>query len=114
MELKFTDTFGEIFWGYNLPLQICEDESGGISVLNYMPRKNCVEWFDCLVGEEERRVFCHNTAAILRNLAMLFEAFGDGKIDIVYYPDEPPERAVIEAERERRVNGNNKEEKNNG
>jgi hypothetical protein len=40
--------------------------------------------------------FCKNAAAVLRNLATLFELMADGKIDHIYYPDKDPDIAVAD------------------
>lgn len=48
--------------------------------------------FELLAAELPQ--FCKNTAVVLRNLAALFEALGEGKIKTIYYPDETVEEAM--------------------
>lgn len=58
-----------------------------------MPRKERCSFIEEEITEEELPVFCKNTAIILRNLASLFEALGEGEIKTIYYPDETIEEA---------------------
>lgn len=93
------ETFDGIYWSYNCPLQMQHsDDNDTWSVLNYMPRKEQVVYIDERVTKEELPVFCKNAARILRNLAELFDALGEGKIDTIYYPDEKVQDAISEKE----------------
>ena len=97
MEIKPTEEWPDIFWSYNLPLQMWPTDAEGEEawrVLNYMPRKERIQSLAELVTKAELPQFCKNTAAVLRNLAELFEALGEGKIKTIYYPDEKVEEAV--------------------
>ena len=66
-----------------------------------MPRKERVATLDVWVTRKELPDFCRNTARILRNLADLFDALRDGKIDKIYYPDEMVEDAILEKQKEK-------------
>ncbi len=103
MNIIPTENFPEKFWAYNLPLQICADESDDepedeesklYRILNYMPRKHEVCNIEEAMTKEEMQAFCKNSAEILRNLAGLFDAFAEGKIDLIYYPDKPVSKAI--------------------
>jgi hypothetical protein len=105
MNIIPTENFPEKFWAYNLPLQICADmhqyddepedeESKLYRILNYMPRKDTVRYIEEVMTKEEMQAFCKNSAEILRNLAGLFDAFAEGKIDLIYYPDKPVSEAI--------------------
>lgn len=85
--LRPTEEWDEEFWAYNCPLQMWPQKDG-FSVLNYMPRKERAEYLGELVTAAEVPAFCNNAAVTLRNLADLFEALGQGKIDAIYFPDE--------------------------
>lgn len=98
-----TEDWEDIYWGMNLPLQMWPtggDEMGNANapkewrVLNYMPRKESCKGLESTVTEAELPQFCKNTAIILRNLANLFEALGERKIDTIYYPDQTVEEAM--------------------
>jgi len=76
------EKFDEVFWSYNCPLQMWKGSDDGTwSVINYMPRKMRIADLSERVTKEELPSFCENTARILRNLAELFDALGEGKID---------------------------------
>ncbi len=105
MKITPTENFSEEFWAYNLPLQIYEAESDDeledeesklYSILNYMPRKDGVCDIDALMTKEEMQTVCKNSAEILRNLASLFDAFAEGKLEHIYYPDKPVSEAIEE------------------
>ena len=95
-EEKNQEKFDKLFWSYNCPLQMFPLKNGTWNVLNYMPRKERIANLDEQVTREELPDFCKNAARILRNLADLFDALADDKIDIVYYPDEKVEDAISE------------------
>jgi hypothetical protein len=82
-----TEEWNDVYWSYNLPLQMWQSDDGNYRVLNYMPRKEYCKHIESEVTKEELPQFCKNTAVILRNLADLFESLGRGEIDHVYYPD---------------------------
>jgi hypothetical protein len=104
MKITPTENFSEVFWTYNLPLQIFIDESGDesceesklYSILNYMPLNDTVCFIEEVMTEEEMQTVCKNSAEILRNLASLFDAFAEGKIGRIYYPDKPVSKAIEE------------------
>ena len=86
----------EIYWAYNLPLQMWpiredpENEKSEIieyNILNYMPRKSSCAMMENEIDLEHIPRYCRNTAKLLRNLANLFEALAEKKIDTIYYPD---------------------------
>ncbi len=95
--LEFTEELDSLYWAYNCPLQMWarHEDSGdenspviGWRVLNYMPRKEtCRDLGENLVPNE-MPTYCKNAATVLRNLASLFDAMADGKIEGIYYPDE--------------------------
>lgn len=94
------ERFDDLYWSYNCPLQMWYNGIDGTwSVLNYMPRKRKVVVSDEHITKKELPHFCKNAAQILRNLADLFDALGEGKIDIIYYPDEKVEEAILEKEK---------------
>ena len=92
----------KIYWAYNLPLQIWKSGDGTWSIVNYIPRKECCASLDEHVSDADRPQFCRNTAAVLRNLAALFDAAADGQLDHIYYPDKPVAEAIAEAAEKRR------------
>lgn len=92
------EKFDKLFWSYNCPLQMFPSDNGTWYVLNYMPRKERTVALGEPVTKEELPSFCKNTAHILRNLADLFDALGNGKIDTIYYPDEKVEEAILKRE----------------
>ena len=94
------EKFDKLFWSYNCPLQMwhCDDDTW--DVINYMPRKERIAALGEKVTKEELSSFCKNTAYILRNLAELFDAIGDGKIVSIYYPDKKMKDAISEREKE--------------
>jgi hypothetical protein len=53
------------------------------------------------VSDADRPQFCRNAAAILRNLADLFDAAAEGKVDYIYYPDKPVSEAIAETAEKR-------------
>lgn len=94
-----TEEWQDIYWGMNMPLQMwgSTNETTGereYAVLNYMPRKERCQTLESRVTQEELPQFCKNAAVVLRNLASLFEALGEGKIRTIYYPDQTVEEAV--------------------
>ena len=91
----------KIYWSCNLPLQIWKRDDGAWSIVNYMPRKECCVSLDEHISDADRPQFCRNTAAILRNLAALFDAAADGQLDHIYYPDKPVAVAIAETEENR-------------
>lgn len=101
-EERNQETFDATYWRYNCPLQMSPNIDGTWDVLNYMPRKSRVTNMDEQVTKEELPSFCENTARILRNLANLFDTLGAGKIDLIYYPDENVQDAIIDAEEVRK------------
>ena len=80
----------ELYWSYNLPLQVSRNEDGSTSVLNYMPRKESL--YGCelsdLIEDQTETEFFECAAVRLENLARLMRAYADGKTDLVCYPDE--------------------------
>ena len=100
------ENFGKLFWSYNCPLQMQHSDDNTWSVINYMPRKERIAALGKKVTKEELPSFCRNTAYILRNLAKLFDALADGKIDTIYYPDEKVKDAISEREKELKVKNN--------
>lgn len=108
-----TEQFPESYWDFNLPLQISINEDNGpeeyedevqitnqtsYSILNYMPRRDSCDTITERMTPEELKIYCQNTANTLRNLATLFELFGDNKIKHIYYPDKNIEEAIKEKE----------------
>lgn len=88
------------FWVYNLALQMWPNQGGGARILNYMPRRErCVE-LETPVIAADLPAFCRNNAKVLRNLADLFDAMAEGKIDTIYYPDETVEAAIAKRKEE--------------
>lgn len=97
-DLENQGKFDKGFWAFNCPVQMFPLDNGTWRILNYMPRKERIVELGKTVTKEELPGFCKNTAHILRNLANLFDALGDGKIDTIYYPDEKVEEAILEKE----------------
>jgi hypothetical protein len=94
--------WSEGYWIFNLPLQIWRLDDGTWHVpVNYMPRKECCSSLDDHVSDADRPQFCRNAAAILRNLADLFDAAADGQLDHIYYPDKPVAEAIAETAEKR-------------
>jgi hypothetical protein len=92
----------KIYWAYNLPLQIWRQDDGTWSIpANYMARRARCVHADQGLSDADRPQFCRNTAAILRNLADLFEAAAEGKIDYIYYPNKPVAEAIAETAEDR-------------
>ncbi len=88
----------EGYWLFNLPLQIWRQDDGTWHIpANYMARKERCASLDEHVSDADRPQFCRNTAAILRNLAALFDAAADGQLDHIYYPDKPVAEAIADA-----------------
>ncbi len=87
-KLVSMENWSELYWTYNLPLQVFSTDDGCLKVLNYMPRKESLINLDSTVCPSDRKNFCDNTALILRNMANRFEMLGRGEVDSVYYPDE--------------------------
>jgi hypothetical protein len=88
------ESFSPLYWSYNLPLQMWPSDEGGWRVLNYRPRTERVVTLDQKVTIDQLPSFCDNAAKYLRNMADLFEALRDGKIDTIYYHDETVEAAI--------------------
>lgn len=99
-EEKDQEKFDAVFWSYNCPVQMFSRDDSTWGVTNYMPRKRRIAELGETVTKEELPSFCKNTTRILRNLADLFDALADGKIDTIYYPDEKVEEAIAEREKE--------------
>jgi hypothetical protein len=94
--------WGELYWAYNLPLQIWRQDDGTWHIpANYMARKQRCASLDNHVSDADRPQFCRNAAAILRNLADLFDAAADGQLDHIYYPDKPVAEAIAETAEKR-------------
>ena len=89
-----TDEWDTGYWAFNCPLQMWGNAKDGWRVVNYMPRKERCSELDERVTVDEMPQFCRNASARLRNLASLFDAMADGKIDMIYYPDEVVEEAM--------------------
>lgn len=101
LNLEYTKNFDEIYWSYNLPLQLWAiqensdgkdiDESEQSSIkewgcLNYMPRKEAVSDLGEYIGQDEIGPVCRNTIKILQNLIEKFKELESGKINHIYYP----------------------------
>jgi hypothetical protein len=94
--------WNEGYWMFNLPLQIWRLDDGTWHVpVNYRPVRLCCLSLDNHVSDADRPQFCRNASAILRNLADLFDAAADGKIDCIYYPDQPLAEAIAETAEKR-------------
>lgn len=85
----------------NLPVQAWTDDDGRTHLVSYMPRKEACWTDDDPDTHEANAPRCRDAAKLLRNLADLMEAFADGKIDHVYYPDKVVSEAIEECARER-------------
>ena len=91
-----------IYWAFNLPLQIWRQDDGTWSIpANYMARRERCVRADQDLSDADRPQFCRNAAAILRNLADLFDAVADGQIDHIYNPTEPVAEAIAETAEKR-------------
>ena len=101
MKEENMEKWGKLFWEFNCPLQMWHHDDDTWSIVNYMPRKERIVTLGMHVTKEELPDFCKNTAYILRNLADLFDALADGKIDTIYYPDEKVEDAILEREKDK-------------
>lgn len=97
-EEKIQEKWDKLFWAYNCPLQMWLKNDGTWEVLNYMPRKERVATLGERVTKKELHCFCKNASQILRNLAELFDALADGKIDTIYYPDKKVEDSITNKE----------------
>ena len=82
----------------NLPVQAWRSKGEPTRFVCYMPRKEACFGHDEATDEAE---YARDAAKILRNLAALFDAFADGKIDHVYYPDRELSEAIAEAAKDR-------------
>lgn len=91
---------GGLYWAYNCPLQMHGNAKNGWRCVNYMPRKETCCDLEYRVTAAEMPQFCRNAAAILRNLAALFDAMADGKIDRIYCPDKDVAKAIAERQAE--------------
>ena len=96
------DSFSPLYWSYNLPLQMWPTEDGGWRVLNYSPRNGRVVFLDQKVSKDKLPEFCTKAASYLRNMAYLFDALKDGKIDTIYYHDETVLEAILSMEEKKR------------
>lgn len=94
------DCLGKAFWLMNCPLQMWGDGGTSWRVINYMPRKETCCEFDERISADEMPAVCRNSAAVLRNLAALFDAMAEGKIDTIYYPGQTVEEAIQARQRE--------------
>ena len=103
MAEEYTEKFDELYWSYNCPLQMWQCGDGTWRVINYMPRKERIVTLDERVTREELPSFCEKAARTLRNLADLFDALGDGKINTIYYPDEKVEDAILSREEKKQI-----------
>ena len=96
------EDWDELYWASNLPLQIWKSDDGTWSIpANYMARRERCVHADQALSDADRPQFCRNTAAILRNLADLFDAVADGQIDYIYYPNKPVAVAIAETAEKR-------------
>lgn len=80
----------ELYWSYNLPLQIWPSEEGCPErILNYMPRKERCEVIELseLLGEQTREEFLNTAATYLENLGRLMRAAAADPTLMVYYHD---------------------------
>jgi hypothetical protein len=93
LELEQIAEWTELYWTFNLPLQLWKREDGTTQVLNYMPRRKRCENLEENVSPADLPAFTRNAAKIFRNLATLMEAYGRGEIGHVYYPDKTLEEA---------------------
>lgn len=88
----------------NVPLAFERHIDGTSEFLNYMPRRERChhndEPSDRIPADEIAEV-CTNAAAMLRNLAVLIEAYGRGEIDSVRYPNKSLEQAILETNSDR-------------
>jgi len=87
----------QIYWAYNLPLQVWPDEDGkNARILNYMPRKESVINVSLseVIGSQSRNEFFEDAALRLENLARLMRACKDDSKAVVYYPDEGMSKAT--------------------
>ena len=96
-----TAQWDSMYWAFNCPLQMWNQSFDRWRVVNYMPRKETCDSMEELVTREEMPQFCRNAAVRLRNLAKLFDAMADGKIDYIYYPDKDLEQAIAECKADR-------------
>jgi len=95
--------FGKWYWSYNCPLQMWHCDNNTWRVINYMPRKERIATLDKHITREELPNFCEHAARTLRNLADLFDALADGRIDNIYYPDEKVEDAILNREEKKQI-----------
>lgn len=91
--LEFNERWPEIYWAYNVPLQMWDNEQGA-RPLNYMPRRERCSNLEESVSREDLPAYCRNAAKVLRNLAALFDAMAEGKIKHIYYPNKTVEEAI--------------------
>ena len=86
--MKKTETFSETFWAFNYPVQLWKDEeTGKVSFVGYMPRKESCFHSDDFIPEEELNDFIDNSIEKLEKGIELFKKFKAGEIDLVYYWD---------------------------
>ena len=91
-----TEEWNNIYWDFNLPLQMWPLPNGNWRVVNYMPRHQRCEEMEQEVTEAELPQFCKNAATVLRNLANLFDTLAEKKINVIYYPDQDVDDAIKE------------------
>lgn len=81
------DVMGDLYWEYNLPMQAMVDDRGIFRIgTNYMARKNRCAELDEAIAKENMGPVCRNAARVFRNLAKLFDAMAEGKLNHIYYP----------------------------
>ena len=96
------EDWGEGYWMFNLPLQIWRLDDGTWSIpANYIARRERCVHADQGLSDADRPQFCRNSAAILRNLADLFDAAADGQIDCIHCPNKPVSQAIAETAEKR-------------
>lgn len=86
LPIVYSPDFGPRFWAKYLPLRIerastMEGEEAAYVVYGIDMESNKYVTFEHTIREDERRYFAENAAAIQRNLADLFDAFGSGELD---------------------------------
>lgn len=86
----------QIYWAYNLPLQVWPDDDDDARILNYMPRKGCVIDVSLseVIGSQSRDEFFENAALHLENLARLMRACKTDSKSVVYYHDAGMDKAT--------------------
>jgi len=86
------DTTGknELYWAYNLPLQVwpTDDSKETCQILNYMPRKHAAKMVDLDLGEQTHEEFFNTAADKLEHLAKLMRAAAKDPDLTAYYHDQ--------------------------